>query len=55
MVEFGDGLPDGGLIQKWLLVDQAGHERRGANLMDPARQAFGIFSTSRNGYRMPET
>ena len=43
VVEVGDGLADGAFVQHGLLVDHAGHQRGGADLVDATRQAFGVL------------
>lgn len=40
MIDLGNRLADGGLVQELLLVDQTGHQGDGAHLVDAPRQAF---------------
>src|SRR5450830_465300 len=49
VIELGDGLADGGLVQELFLVDQAGHERGGADLIDSSRQTLGVLEDSSHG------
>ncbi len=43
VVEVGDGLADGAFINHRFLVNQSGHERGRANLVDPPRDSFRVF------------
>src|SRR3970040_1843764 len=49
VIELGDGLTDGGLVEQLLLIQQARHQSRGADLIDAARQAFGVLVDSGDG------
>ena len=46
VIELGDGLTEGGLVEQLLLIQQARHQSRGADLIDPARQALGVLVDS---------
>ena len=45
----GEGFADGGFAQELRLVDQASHQCRGTNLVDAARQTFGLFDDASHG------
>src|SRR3972149_1917398 len=49
VVNLCDGLAQGTLIQDLFLVDQASHEGRGADLIDAARDALGVFEDALQG------
>ncbi len=49
MVEFGNGLAEGALINDGLLVNHPGHEGCGAGLVNPAWDAFGVIEYSGEG------
>ena len=49
VIELGNGLADGGLVQDLFLVDQARHEGGGADLVDAAWQTLGEIENSRQG------
>ena len=45
----GEGFADGGFVQELRLVDQASHQCRGTNLVDAARQTYGLFEDASHG------
>ena len=49
VVNLGDSLAQGALIQDLFLVNQARHEGGGAHLIDAARNAFGVFEDALQG------
>src|SRR3990172_99569 len=49
VVNLCDGLAQGALIQDLFLVNQARHEGRGADLIDAARDALGVFEDALQG------
>src|SRR3990172_1797979 len=48
-MDLGDGLADGGLVDEVLVVDKAGQEGGGADLVDASGQAFGIVEEAGDG------
>ena len=49
MIDVGDGFADRAFIQCGLLVNQSGHERGVAELVDAARQALGVLEDAGHG------
>ena|SRR3989304_5723192 len=48
-INVGDGFANGALVQHGLLIDQPGHQGGGADLVNAARNALGVFKDTLEG------
>ena len=49
VIEVGDGLTDGAFVEGGFLINEPGHERSRADLVDPPRNPFGVFEDALKG------